>query len=72
MAGAERSPASAKRDVMTGKQGALKVYNEAELGVQRLRIPGELKDGGEATARPYSLYVGAALPPLTESDRRCY
>ena len=41
------SPASTDRD-LTGKEGVLKVYNEAELGVQRLRIPGELKDGGEA------------------------
>lgn len=47
MAGAGMFPASVKR-YLTGKKGVLKVYNEAELGVQRLRIPGELKDGGEA------------------------
>ena len=44
--GARRSQASATRD-LTVKESVLKVYNEAELGVQRLRIPGELKDGGE-------------------------
>lgn len=47
MEGARVFPASANRD-LTGEFGVLKVYNEAELGVQRLRIPGELKDGGEA------------------------
>lgn len=67
MAGARRSPPSANRDV-TGKEGKLKVYNEAELGVQRLRIPGELKDGGEAihctTYVLYAMPVAGKVPGL--------
>ena len=44
MTSAWMSPASPNQN-LTGAEGMLKVYDESELGVQRLRIPGELKDG---------------------------